>query len=236
MRAETNIDMVRDVTKRLFDVVEITPTAGVEKFWVCSHPFTTSTMSVNPRTGEALDLTQKADFAKYRKMMFETIDKCDLPQVCVLVQTAYKMTWFKYCSPYMGRKDYAEMLKECWVTEENPNQDANVSTTEAVKLFRKASKRHIMDAEEMAYFENLPDVVTVFRGVSPGRERLGLSWTDNREKAEWFKSRFERDGKKGILLTATIAKKDVLAYINARDEREIVADIRKLKEVQEVAK
>ena len=232
MRTRTNIDMVRDVTKRLFDAVEITPVAGLEGLGICSHPFTTSTLSVNPQTGEALDLTQEADLAMYRQIIFDVIDRCELPILCARIQSAYRMTWFKYCSPYMGIKDYAEMLKECWVTEENPNQDANVSTTEAVTMFRKA--KGLMDADEQAHFDALPEVVNIYRGVSPGREKFGLSWTDNREKALWFKGRFEHGDEHGILLTATIAKDDVLAYINARDEQEVVVDIHKLENVQVV--
>lgn len=83
-----------------------------------------------------------------------------------------------------------------------------------------------MTEEDYLYYNNLPSEIEVFRGVSKGRVELGLSWTDNREKAIWFMERFK--GKKmgeQKLLKATIRKDDVLAYFNTRNEQEIVVDV-----------
>lgn len=87
-----------------------------------------------------------------------------------------------------------------------------------------------MEPEDLEYYNNLPDTITIYRGVSKGRNPYGLSWTDNREKAEWFRDRWENldKNKERFLMTATIPKEYVLCYFNTRDEHEIVVDTDKL--------
>ncbi len=222
---KTNIEEIRNTTMLLFDAVPIEPVKGIG--FVCQHPFTTSPQIVT-LTGELLDLTTPEGKAKYRQQVFDVIKKSDLALCFLMIQTAWKMTWFKYCKDYMSDKDYAEFLKDSWTTQENPNQDVNVSTTEAIAYFYVANKKYLMDEDEQEYYNNLPNTITVYRGVSPNRERYGLSWTDNKDKAIWFKERFERT-EKGYLLKATIPKKYALAYLNCRDEQEIVVDVNAIK-------
>lgn len=232
---KTNIDEIRDTTMLLFDAVPITEVGGaLEGLGVCQHPFTTSTTILKPHKDTILDLTNPLDKAVYRKQVFDVIKKSDLAHCYLMIQTAWKMTWFKFCSPYMSAKDFARYLKQSWQQEENPNQDTNVSCTEAIKYFKQANKKYLMEPEDKAYYDNLPTTLTVYRGVSPGREKYGLSWTADKEKAEWFKARFEHD-EPGVLLTATIPKKHAICYINDRDEKEIVVDVFAIKDkIQEI--
>ena len=226
----TDIEEIRNTTMLLFDAVPITALGGdLKGLGICQHPFTTSTTILKPRENTTLDLTNPLDKAVYRQRVFDVIKKSDLSGCYLMIQTAWKMTWFKFCSPYMSTKDFAEYLKQSWQQEENPNQDVNVSCREAIKYFKKANKKYLMEPEDKAYYDSLPDPLTVYRGVSPGREKYGLSWTDDKEKAEWFKARFEHN-EPGILLTATIPKKHAICYINDRDEKEIVVDVNAIKD------
>jgi hypothetical protein len=52
-------------------------------------------------------------------------------------------------------------------------------------------REHLMDAEERAA---LPDVVTILRGFTHAEGARGLSWTLDRERAEWFARRFRAQG------------------------------------------
>ncbi|BAL84748.1 hypothetical protein SELR_pSRC400970 (plasmid) [Selenomonas ruminantium subsp. lactilytica TAM6421] len=231
---KTNLEEIRHTTKLLFNAVPIEENKALPGLGICSHPFTTSTISMNPQTGEVLDLTTPDGYKVYRKFMMELIDRSDVGHLYLLINRPYKMTWFKLCREYMSEKDYAKYLKQCWLDEEDPNQDINVSRKEAINFFRSASKKHLMEPADLEYYNNLPDTITIYRGVSPGRERYGLSWTDNREKAEWFKSRYE-NGKPGVLLTATVSRKYVLCYIDDRNEKELVVDVFKITDkIQEV--
>lgn len=76
-------------------------------------------------------------------------------------------------------------------------------------------------------FNSLPDEFTIYRGVGRKSKRTGISWTRNKEIAEWFMNRWEDEG--GYMLMATVKKENCLAYINARDEEEIIVDTRYIK-------
>jgi hypothetical protein len=55
--------------------------------------------------------------------------------------------------------------------------------------------------------------VTLYRGATPARAR-GMSWTDDRDRAEWFARRFDDSAR---VWTATLKPHDLLARIHAPD-------------------
>lgn len=193
------------------------------------HPFIGSMIDFDEVSKKMLDLHDEEDLQRCREVWIKRIRESDLLRIYMLVRTPYKMTWFKYCNKFMSEKDFGNYLEDCWVSQENPNQDVNVSRKESVSYFKKANKKYLMTEEDFEYYNNLPDEIEVWRGVSPGREEYGLSWTDDYDKAIWFKRRFERDGSEGYLLSAKIKKEDVLAYFNSRNESELVVDVFKIK-------
>ena len=50
--------------------------------------------------------------------------------------------------------------------------------------------------------------------------------------AEWFARRFGHNGDKCYIFTGIINKKDILALFNSRNEKEVVCDYRKIKNIQ----
>ncbi|SHK80299.1 hypothetical protein SAMN05216582_11844 [Selenomonas ruminantium] len=152
-----------------------------------------------------------------------SLDHADLPAIYASIPAPMKMTWFKLCCDCMDLEDYSLYLKKSWLDEEDPNQDANVSREEIVAYFRKATK--LMNAAEQAYFDALPDKITIYRGVSPHRAVYGLSWTPDHEIAMRYKRRYETGEVQGEMLTATIDKKHALCYIDELQERELVVDV-----------
>ena len=89
-----------------------------------------------------------------------------------------------------------------------------------------------MDAEELRQLQALEDPVTVYRGVTPHNARniRALSWTLDRDTAEWFAHRFGEDG---TVYEAQIAKAHILAVFLGRNEWEVVVDPKYLEQVQE---
>ena len=76
-----------------------------------------------------------------------------------------------------------------------------------------------MSEEEFTIYENLPEILTVYRGVGVGGVRDGLSWTRDINMAIWFANRFNgKNGKTGYVLSAEIHKEDILAYFSKEDE------------------
>lgn len=75
------------------------------------------------------------------------------------------------------------------------------------------------------------DTVTIYRGVKVNNY-CGLSWTIDKNVAEWFARRFGHNGDKCYIFTGIINKKDILALFNSRNEKEVVCDYRKIKNIQ----
>lgn len=84
------------------------------------------------------------------------------------------------------------------------------------------------DEHAKAFFSELPERVTLFRGTSVSEREngnFGISWTTNKQTAEFFAFRFQKkkhDAKDGVVLTTEISKHDVLAVFTDRSEDEIL--------------
>ena len=218
MKTKTNLEAIKETSKLLFNAVPIEES----KFSVVIHPYVSSLYNFNPDTGKMIDLQKPEELKAYKEKLFEFLDAGDIYRILGMINSGWKMTWFKYCSQFMNQKDFGELLAYCWVQQENPNQDCNVSRQEAVEYFREAKKRYLMEPDELRVYKSLPPIVTAYRGVARGREKYGLSWTNDKEKAEWFQSRF---GEGNCLLKADVPKRNILAYFNGRGEKEIVVDV-----------
>jgi hypothetical protein len=84
----------------------------------------------------------------------------------------------------------------------------------------------------------MPETLTLWRGCWPEFAE-GLSWSSDKERAEWFAHRFdfgEHEGQ-GTLYEITIPYELVLAQFNGRNEYEYVVDFTMLGEddIQEVS-
>ncbi len=218
MKTKTNLAAIKETSKLLFNAVPIEE----GDFGIVIHPYVNSLYNFNPKTGKMIDLREPEELKAYKEKLFEFLDAGDIYRVLGMINSGWQMTWFKYCSQFMSEKDFGELLAHCWVQQENPNQDANVSRKEAVEYFREANKKYLMEPEDLKVYKSLPDMVTVYRGVASGRERYGLSWTANQDKAEWFQTRFKGDK---YLLKADVPKQSILAYFNTRNEDELVVDV-----------
>lgn len=123
-------------------------------------------------------------------------------------------------------EEIAEGVAQSWTAAEWPQSalDAGIWLT----LFNDAvdgdPDLYLHDTEP-APRSDLPEQVTLFRGCGKGTER-GMSWTDDRERAEWFAHRF--DGRGGdedrFVLEITVPREVVLARFGVRGEDEWVLD------------
>ena len=211
-----------------------------------SHPFLQESVwweKTLKENGSGVQLTSEKDIEKYsftnpdiyEEWLKEFDRKVDsakkLVNIYMMYRDPYKLTFMKFNGDFMSKKQFAEYLADAWVTEDNPNMDINVPPSESIEMFKKAEKKWLMTEEDYAYYHNLPDEIEVFRGVSVGRIKHGLSWTDDKEKAEWFRKRFQRKGSKSngdencCMLRAVVKKSDVLAYFNTRNEKELVVNV-----------
>ncbi|MYZ46453.1 hypothetical protein [Propylenella binzhouense] len=141
---------------------------------------------------------------------------------------------------------YWPSVADLWQHEEGLHR----STEDWLDLWRAEhpDRGSCMSPEDRAVYDQLPEVVKVWRGVSCADDDdpeafilNGLSWTLSREKAEWFARRWSRFGilqdretptgeirnvrvTRAILAATEVHKSVVLAYFNGRDEAECVLD------------
>ena len=217
---ETNLSKIKEQAK-LFLHLPIQYDTNFSPILFVHHPFISSCIvSIGREMINIVDNPEK--LKEYQKAMEEAIDEGDLCGIYMLIRKPYRLTFLKYCEHYLSEKDLAEYFADAWVSSENPNQDANCSISYLTKMFKKCNKKYLMTEEDYAVYESLPDTLTLYRGVSVGRNPKGLSWTQNIKTAEWFAHRFDKPDKKGYIQVTTAKKSDILAYFNTRGEDEIV--------------
>lgn len=119
--------------------------------------------------------------------------------------------------------EYWELVAEIWTDSEN------IYELEALWLEVLAEirpERHLMmNSKDREVLEGWPDRVTIFRGFHHSGRDLALSWTVDREKAEWFAQRRVRpsDGSPAQVATATVPRESIIAYLTSRNESEVIA-------------
>lgn len=228
---KTDINAIRDICKCLLNL-PVDKEEAENRFFL-SHPyFETAVFHCfkNKKIYSSLDLTKESEYLQAVKYWEGRIDLMDLPLLFSTIRKQYRLLLFKLSADYLSEKDYGEFLHYVWTVSENPNDDVNVPKSEAIKLFQKADKKYLMEENDYKHYSSLPDIITIYRGVSPGRVKNGLSWTENFEKAEWFSKRFGD----GFILKGTAKKEDVLAYFNSRDEDEIVINPKRIKDIEKI--
>lgn len=225
MKYHTDLDNIKETTKLICKSVPIKPLFGGI---IASHPFTNTCNLYNSETGEWLDLTKEDGFNKWTEHLFKYIDEAEsVWKIYFMVNAPYKLTMIKYWKDDLCLEDFTKLFKDAWILSENPNNDVNVPINMLIRWFKKADKKILMNNEELEVYNSLPDEFTIYRGVGRKSKRNGISWTRNKEIAEWFMNRREDEG--GYILMATVKKENCLAYINARDEEEIIVDTRYIK-------
>lgn len=106
---------------------------------------------------------------------------------------------------------------EVWIDSEAPGRNADIWRSE---VFSSADRFLMMNSEEFTEFRGLTEL-TVYRGAdTKTHARGGLSWTKDRDLAEWFARRYA--SKSSWLASATVKREQVTALFSRRGEKEIV--------------
>lgn len=92
-------------------------------------------------------------------------------------------------------------------------------------LSDRPGREHMMTDDERGELAKMPDRLTVHRGFNGKGTARGWSWTLNHDQAVWFAARYAgiRDGKPPTVVTGTVLKRNVIAYLTGRNEAEIIA-------------
>jgi len=228
---QTDLNAVKSVARTfLYLPIEETEVSPI----VVQHPFYENGFMMLPNSPEdpqnkmpkMLDLLNSSeDVIKANAIILERIKAAKSAfHVLLLLRTAYRLTFIKYAKNYLNREDFNKMLADAWTETENPNRDPNVSLTMVTRWFRAADPMYLMSEEERKVYNSFENGATVYRGVAVGRNPMGLSWTDNYEKAFWFAHRFDIAGESGYVQKAQVPRDKMLVYFLRRGEYELVVD------------
>lgn len=235
--AETDLTKLK-VLAHTFLQLDIQPTKMSPL--VVKHPFTDSgIVGLRKKDGNIAiaDLTSDPDsLHSWREQYGRLIDEAEKPfELFQMVTKPYKLGFLKYAAPSLSEQDTALFLSQAWITTEAPNSDPNLSKRELLALFRSVDPQKLMDEEEYGLFRSLDDMVTVYRGVTPynAKNVKALSWTLNRDTAEWFAHRF---GEQGTVYEAQIPKEHICAVFLGRNEAEVIVDPKYLMDISQVQK
>lgn len=136
----------------------------------------------------------------------------------------YRLDKFIEIKKKLSDEEYWKLLSGIWSDSENLWQYGKVL---GFLINRDRPGRHaMMDEDEKAFFERLPNEFTIYRGHQ-AKNRVGYSWTLSYWRAKWFANRFNQKGQ-GVV-KATIKKENTIAVLLGRGEFEIVASPKQLK-------
>lgn len=219
---ETNLPQVKATFKTLCSTIKIKPL----DFYMTSHPFTNS-IYVCSKT-RILILTNSEDYNEWESKLFNLIDRTESAiKLFFLINKPYLLTTLKLIKPYLSLADFSNILSYAWTSSENPNKDVNVNINTLIKWFKEADKLSLMDKEEYITYQNLPNELVLYRGISTKSNPKGISWTRNLETAKWFANRFSASN--NYILKAKVTKKDMLCYFNSRNEDEVIINTKNIK-------
>lgn len=193
-----------------------------------SHPYTDSGLVGLRGENGTMEIGNLMDdpnaLKKWRMALKKQINEAKSPfDLFMLITKPYKLGFLKHAAPLLSEQDAALFLSQAWIISEAPNLDPNWSKRGLLSLFRAIDPQKLMSGEEYALFRGLDDVVTIYRGVTSynAKNIKAMSWTLDRDTAEWFAHRFGEDG---TVYKAQIAKEHIYAVYTGRNESEVIID------------
>ncbi len=93
---------------------------------------------------------------------------------------------------------------------------------------KEPGRENLMNEEEKESFEKLPEIITIYRGMTEveyDSGNFGVSWTLDKKVADFFTSTYRKNrdaNKRYKTIQLTISKQKALAYFTGREEAEII--------------
>lgn len=145
------------------------------------------------------------------KKLAELENQRDYRAALLLVERPFRLEYALKYLPHVTTDEYWECVSWVWMDSEAPCR-ANEWIWRTLFTGRGGNPS-LTDQD----FQALPEVITVYRGGNA----LSLSWTTDRDKAEWFADRFGNDES---VWMGTVEKRHILHAENGRGESELVID------------
>ena len=159
------------------------------------------------------------------KLARKYFDNQKWQELTFLIERPFRFSFFYWIAVEHNVIHDKSLLFDVWTDAENPHINRNFYIDAFEKLC--ADGKTYVEDEYRDEFNALPDEIEIFRGVGPeeylGHHELGLSWTLDKNVADWFSKRWK---KSGHVLSKTVSKENVLYFTNCRGENEVVTVIK----------
>lgn len=230
-RKETNLNGVREIAKTLLRTeIHRTDYSPI----VVQHPFTSSGIVMLMSNGESkcVDITDDDKVLhEWHQSLCHQIDSAKSAfEIYMMTNKPYGMTFLNFAALHLSNKDFSEILADAWTRSENPNNDPNLPQSKLLSMFKRADADYLMTEKERNELETLEQTVTIYRGVTSfnAKNVKALSWTLDKNVAEWFAGRFDEDG---TVYQAQIDKSHIYAFFDSRNESEVIVDPKYLMDI-----
>lgn len=218
----TDIDKIRSIAIA-FARLPIEPNEKIPFF--VSHPFIDSSVTMLPgKNGpELVNLFESDGEERFKKEIVQTLKrKSTVDGLLMMISKSYRFTFLDHIKTYLSNDDLAVCLRYVWKNSEYTNCGSVFTKKQLLSLFRKSTKEKLMDEDELPIFQELPEHITIYRGVTSVncKDIKVFSWTMSLDRAKWFAARFDDEVQE--VFQAELPKEGVLAYFS--DEEEIIAN------------
>jgi hypothetical protein len=136
-----------------------------------------------------------------------------------------KFIQFKHL--YIQPEHYWQGLRSCY--DHSNNNHHLLDQIKALFNTNKPNRNSMMTHKELKFLNSLDDKITIYRGMSQieaDNKKYGLSWTLDKAIAEKFANGYIHNYNSYRLdktvVELVIDKKDVVAYFDGREEKEII--------------
>ena len=133
---------------------------------------------------------------------------------------------FLILSKQLEGRDFWRLLNDCYMTLKHPL----LWKHEIREAFQsdEPDQEYYMNQESREFYNNLPDGVTIYRGMSVTEsigKNYGISWTLSKDVADHF-TKIDSSGlptsEKKVMVSLMVPKDDIIAYSNEREEQEVI--------------
>jgi hypothetical protein len=139
----------------------------------------------------------------------------------------WRALWQVY--PRVDFGTLAELFREVWTDSEDCWRERDIILPLIQEILESGYKSNLFRSEDLHQFNDLPAKVKIYRGAKRWNV-AGMSWTLNRERAEFFAGQSNTNGiafqlgksDLGFVMEKTVLKSRILFYTNERDEEEVV--------------
>jgi hypothetical protein len=186
---------------------------------VIHHPLVIWFMPLNSMTVDMVN----TQYEQKRKAVEEALDKCEYERYIWLHERPYRLQAFislVESNAEIADADYWKIIGDIWTDTENAY--ANLNEWEELFGSNRSERNNMMNKEEIAELNSMPETLTIYRGCLHGLNEDGVSWTTDRDRAEWFANRFGSKGLEPCVLQQEIRKDEVIAYFTRRGESEVL--------------